>query len=111
VPEPRSGKNRLHLDLRSADRLAEVARLVALGPGEIAEHAVPGLVWTVLAGPEGSHDMRHARYDDNSNGPPGAWVSSHEERRLMPSEAARALGVATSTLARWRRAGLVTPPR
>jgi catechol 2,3-dioxygenase-like lactoylglutathione lyase family enzyme len=54
VPEPRSGKNRLHLDLRSTDRLAEAARLVALGASEIAERSVPGLVWTVLADPEGN---------------------------------------------------------
>lgn len=31
------------------------------------------------------------------------------ERLLKPSEAARAMGVATSTLARWRREGLITP--
>lgn len=32
-----------------------------------------------------------------------------EERLLKPSEAARAMGVAPSTLARWRREGLITP--
>lgn len=32
-----------------------------------------------------------------------------EERLLKPSEAARAIGVATSTLARWRRDGLIIP--
>jgi hypothetical protein len=31
VPEPTPGKNRLHLDVATADRDAEVARLVALG--------------------------------------------------------------------------------
>lgn len=31
------------------------------------------------------------------------------ERLVLPGEAARALGVATSTLARWRRDGLITP--
>lgn len=31
VPEPKSGKNRLHLDLSAPDRAAETERLVALG--------------------------------------------------------------------------------
>jgi len=31
VPEEKSGKNRLHLDLRPADQAAEVARLEGLG--------------------------------------------------------------------------------
>ena len=31
VPEGKTGKNRLHLDLRPADQAAEVARLEALG--------------------------------------------------------------------------------
>jgi predicted enzyme related to lactoylglutathione lyase len=56
VPEPRLGKNRVHLDLRGdAGRAAEVARLVDLGARVIdEEHAVPGLAWTVLADPEGN---------------------------------------------------------
>lgn len=31
VPEPRSGKNRLHLDLYTEDQMGEVDRLLALG--------------------------------------------------------------------------------
>lgn len=54
VPEPRSGKNRIHVDFGTDDRAAEVARLVGLGAREIAEHEVPGLSWTVLADPEGN---------------------------------------------------------
>jgi catechol 2,3-dioxygenase-like lactoylglutathione lyase family enzyme len=54
VSRPTPGKNRLHLDLRTADLPAEVARLVELGARTVAEHAVPGLIWTVLADPAGN---------------------------------------------------------
>ncbi len=52
VPEPRAGKNRVHLDLYTDDRGAEVARLTALGAAVLAEGNAPGLWWTVLADPE-----------------------------------------------------------
>lgn len=54
VPEPRSGKNRVHLDLHADDQAAEVARLTGLGATVLAEHSVPGLSWTVLSDPEGN---------------------------------------------------------
>ncbi|MET9494693.1 VOC family protein [Streptomyces sp. NPDC006552] len=56
VTEPKTGKNRLHLDLTSAaaDREAEIERLLALGArradvGQSGEES-----WTVLADPEGN---------------------------------------------------------
>lgn len=54
VPEPRVGKNRVHVDFGGDDRAAEVKRLVELGAKEVAEHSVPGLAWTVLTDPEGN---------------------------------------------------------
>jgi catechol 2,3-dioxygenase-like lactoylglutathione lyase family enzyme len=54
VPEARSGKNRVHVDLSGGSRAAEVPRLVALGAAVLAEHEAPGLAWTVLADPEGN---------------------------------------------------------
>lgn len=54
VPEPRSGKNRVHVDLTGGSRATEVARLIGLGATAVAEHETPGLVWTVLADPEGN---------------------------------------------------------
>jgi predicted enzyme related to lactoylglutathione lyase len=54
VPEPRAGKNRVHVDFGGDDRRAEVKRLVELGAREVAEHEVPGLAWTVLTDPEGN---------------------------------------------------------
>jgi len=54
VPEPRAGKNRVHVDFHGDDRGAEVKRLVELGAKEVGEHSVPGLAWTVLTDPEGN---------------------------------------------------------
>src|SRR6476659_9481502 len=56
VPEPKNGKNRVHLDLATdsaAHQAAEVERLLALGavPADIGQRDVP---WTVLADPEGN---------------------------------------------------------
>jgi len=54
VPDPTSGKNRLHLDLRPADQEAEVARLLALGARRV-DIGQPGTVsWVVLADPDGN---------------------------------------------------------
>jgi len=54
VPEPRVGKNRVHLDLEATDRSAEVARLVDLGAVTVREHTYSGYAWTVLEDPEGN---------------------------------------------------------
>jgi catechol 2,3-dioxygenase-like lactoylglutathione lyase family enzyme len=54
VPEPRTGKNRVHVDLTGEPRATGVPRLVALGATVLGEHEVPGLAWTVLADPEGN---------------------------------------------------------
>ena len=53
VPEAKSVKNRLHLDLRPDDQAAEVQRLISLG----ARHVDIGqrdVIWVVLADPEGN---------------------------------------------------------
>ncbi|MQA81253.1 MAG: VOC family protein [Streptosporangiales bacterium] len=52
VPEPRTGKNRVHIDLRADDREREIERLTALGATVVDEQVVPGLTWTVLTDPE-----------------------------------------------------------
>ena len=54
VPEPKSGKNRLHVDFVAHDRTAEVARLQELGATHLAEKDEWGHRWTVLADPEGN---------------------------------------------------------
>jgi predicted enzyme related to lactoylglutathione lyase len=59
VPEPKSGKNRVHVDLHVADLEAEVRRLEGLGatrrslePVHLAAH--PEVRWVVMADPEGN---------------------------------------------------------
>ena len=66
VPEPKAGKNRLHIDVRVTDgpgvpveerrpvQRAEVERLVALGATEVGEVEENGGVWVVLQDPEGN---------------------------------------------------------
>ena len=56
VPEPKTVKNRLHIDLRPDDQDAEVARLEALGARrvEVGQGADPSTTWVVLADPEGN---------------------------------------------------------
>jgi predicted enzyme related to lactoylglutathione lyase len=59
VPEPKGGKNRVHLDLATESlrhQAAEVERLVALGavPADIGQGAQGDVPWTVLADPEGN---------------------------------------------------------
>lgn len=57
VPEPRTVKNRLHIDLQPTDRTRddEVERLVALGATLVEDHRdEKGLGWVWLADPEGN---------------------------------------------------------
>jgi predicted enzyme related to lactoylglutathione lyase len=54
VPEGRSGKNRLHLDLATADWAAEIDRLVGLGAKRLDEYDEYGAHWVTLADPEGN---------------------------------------------------------
>ena len=59
VPEAKTVKNRVHLDLcpRSGTRDDELSRLLGLGATEVADHRGkygPGTGWVVLADPEGN---------------------------------------------------------
>lgn len=54
VEDSTPGKNRLHLDLGTSDRAADVAALVADGATVVGEHTMPGFGWTVLADPQGN---------------------------------------------------------
>ncbi len=78
VAEPKTGKNRVHLDLatRSAEhQAAEVARLCALGArqADIGQGDVP---WTVLADPEGNElCVLDPRPEYSGTGPVAAVVA------------------------------------
>lgn len=54
VPESKTAKNRVHLDLECADLAAEVARLVDLGATHVVDHADFGIAWSVMQDPEGN---------------------------------------------------------
>ncbi|MFE7648004.1 VOC family protein [Streptomyces phaeoluteigriseus] len=57
VPERKTVKNRVHLDLQPQDRTREeeVDRLLALGATLVADHRrADGTGWAVLADPEGN---------------------------------------------------------
>ncbi|MFF2326149.1 MULTISPECIES: VOC family protein [unclassified Streptomyces] len=57
VPEPKSTKNRQHLDIQPQDRTRdeEVERLLGLGATLVADHRKPnGRGWATLADPEGN---------------------------------------------------------
>jgi catechol 2,3-dioxygenase-like lactoylglutathione lyase family enzyme len=54
VPEPKMGKNRLHFDLYTGNRGAEVDRLLALGATRHPRIAEEGEDFVVLADPEGN---------------------------------------------------------
>ncbi|MFC5722493.1 VOC family protein [Streptomyces gamaensis] len=54
VPESKTLKNRLHLDLNPDDRDAEVERIVGLGARRVDVGQSAQVTWAVLADPEGN---------------------------------------------------------
>lgn len=54
VPEGKTVKNRLHVDLRTADHDQELQRLLELGAAKIGEQTIGTLHWVTLADPEGN---------------------------------------------------------
>jgi predicted enzyme related to lactoylglutathione lyase len=57
VPDSKTVKNRMHLDLRPADgtREEETERILALGASQLADHRrADGSGWITLADPEGN---------------------------------------------------------
>jgi hypothetical protein len=54
VPEAKTVKNRLHIDLRPDDREAEVERLVNMGARRVDVGQPDDVTWVVLADPEGN---------------------------------------------------------
>jgi predicted enzyme related to lactoylglutathione lyase len=54
VPEPKTVKNRLHLDLRTDRYEAEIERLTGLGATALWQMERPAIRWTTFADPEGN---------------------------------------------------------
>jgi predicted enzyme related to lactoylglutathione lyase len=56
VAEPKQGKNRMHLDIKTPDVDGEVDRLVTLGAKRLSDAPMEqlGQRWVVMADPEGN---------------------------------------------------------
>ncbi|MDP9295285.1 MAG: VOC family protein [Actinomycetota bacterium] len=54
VPEPKLGKNRVHLDLHTPDEEAEAERIEALGGTRLRRSDNPDDIFIVFADPEGN---------------------------------------------------------
>ena len=54
VAETKVAKNRVHLDLGTADLEAEVARVLALGAGLVGHRQEYGITWSTFTDPEGN---------------------------------------------------------
>jgi len=69
VPEPKTTKNRVHLDLFATDPADEVQRLLALGASTVGEplSGSEGGWWQVMADPEGNEFCVCA--EENAGGP------------------------------------------
>jgi predicted enzyme related to lactoylglutathione lyase len=69
VPEGKTVKNRLHIDLRPEDRDEEVRRLEGLGARRVDIGQGPEVTWVVLADPDGNEFcvLRALRPDELSS--------------------------------------------
>ena len=54
VPEPKTAKNRVHIDLATKQPEAEIERLVELGATRVEYREGNGTSWTVMLDPEGN---------------------------------------------------------
>jgi hypothetical protein len=54
VPEPKSAKSRMHVDLASRNPEEEIERLFGLGARTLARRQGNGTSWTVMLDPEGN---------------------------------------------------------
>jgi len=54
VPEPKSAKSRMHIDLASRNPQDEIKRLVELGAQVVEQREGNGTSWTVMFDPEGN---------------------------------------------------------
>jgi predicted enzyme related to lactoylglutathione lyase len=65
VPEPKAGKNRMHLDVMVEDRDAFAEWVVELGGRLIEEHDHPsGQSWVVMADPQGNEFCIYEKPED-----------------------------------------------
>ncbi len=70
VPEPRVGKNRVHLDFAAGDLDAAVERVLSLGGSVVGDQSWQGFEWKTFADPEGNlfDIMQAPQSDQNKDG-------------------------------------------
>jgi predicted enzyme related to lactoylglutathione lyase len=83
VPEPKTVKNRLHLDLFTDQIAAESERLIGLGAAPVREIERPTVRWTTFTDPEGNE------FDLVAAQPAAAGTAAYEP---SPSERGHAPG-------------------
>ncbi len=54
VPEPKTVKNRVHIDLAAYDRETVVAKVIELGGKRVHDHEIEGFHWTICTDPQGN---------------------------------------------------------
>src|ERR1043165_5082434 len=54
VPEPRPGKNRMHIDIKTTDMESEATRLEKIGASRLVSSPGSGGDWIVMCDPEGN---------------------------------------------------------
>ncbi len=105
VPEPKSTKNRIHLDLEpELPRDAEVERLLGLGATLVDDRRDPdGTGWAVLADPEGNELCVERSAADR--GRPGPVDTG--ERAMLPDHRTADERAMLEAMLDWYRAGVV----
>lgn len=76
VPEGKTSKNRLHLDLRGDDQEAEVRRLEALGAKKV-DIGQGDVRWVVMADPEGNEFcvLRTLNAEEQAENEQEGWIN------------------------------------
>lgn len=54
VPEAKTVKNRVHIDLAAEDRVAVIARVIELGGTKVHDHEIDGFHWTTCTDSQGN---------------------------------------------------------
>ena len=88
VPEPKTLKNRLHLDLRPENQPAEIARLEGLGASRVDVGQGRNQSWVVMADPEGNEFCVQDVHPPHVR---AQWQRRYEAYQRAPTEPADGL--------------------
>jgi hypothetical protein len=82
VPEPKTSKNRLHLDLRPEHQATEIARLEGLGATRVDVGQGGDRTWVVMADPEGNEFCVQDSHPPHVR---AQWLQRYESYRRVPT--------------------------